>query len=191
MKLEAANSQPLNRIAERQDVPKTAPQPNHEATVPTSDAGKSSKLGELRNQANQLKFNAVKSAPPKDLSKEATVTKRADGYTVIDAGAGNDKIGVEQNKKTGEITVKVNGASQTFSAADSQKLIIKAGDGNDTIKVGKGVTVSLQLEGGAGNDTMTVDKSVTAKQYLNGSIGDDKLSGGAGNDVIYGGDGND
>lgn len=173
MGLEAVNNQPVSQVSENNNAPTTAQTPKAEVTEQTeSDAGKASKIGELHNQASQLKFNIVNRPidpppPPKDFSTQATVTN-VGGKTVIDAGAGDDKIGVTQNVKTGEVTLNVNGASKTFSAADSANLVIKAGDGNDTIKVGKGVTVKLRLEGGIGNDTITVDKDVTSNQTIYG-----------------------
>lgn len=196
MGLEAVNNQSVNRVSENNNVAETAQTPKAEVTGQTeSDAGKASKVGELENQANQLKFNLVNRPtdpppPPKDFSTEATVTK-VGSQTVIDAGAGDDKISVTQNAKTGEVTVNVNGASKTFSAADSANLVIKAGDGNDTIKVGKGVTVKLQLEGGKDNDTITVDKDVTSNQTIYGNEGNDTITGGGGNDTIEAGAGDD
>ena len=195
MGLEAVNNQPVSQVSENNNVPETAQTPKAEVTGQTeSDAGKASKVGELQNQASQLKFNIVNRPidppPPKDFSKEATVTK-VGNQIVIDAGVGDDKIAITQNAKTGEVTVNVNGASKTFSKADSENLIVKAGDGNDTINVGKGVTVKLRLEGEKGNDTIAVDKDVIARQFISGGDGGDTLTGGAGADKIEAGAGDD
>lgn len=164
------------------------------------NAGATSKLGELFNKAAQFKqgiLNKLQAAM--DFSKEATVTKTGDKVT-IDAGAGDDKIKVSQDAKSGDITVDVNGKTQTFSGKDKDNLVIKAGDGNDTVTVEKGITVMLQLEGGNGNDTITVDKNVTARQKIQGNDGDDVITGGSGddkieagadNDTVDGGDGDD
>ncbi len=195
MGLEAVNNQPVSQVSENNNAPTTAQTPKAEVTEQTeSDAGKASKIGELQNQASQLKFNIVNRPidppPPKDFSKEATVTK-VGNQIVIDAGAGDDKIAITQNAKTGEVTVNVNGASKTFSKAESENLVVKAGDGNDTINVGKGVTVKVRLEGEKGNDTIAVDKDVTARQFISGGDGDDTLTGGAGDDKIEAGAGDD
>jgi Ca2+-binding RTX toxin-like protein len=133
------------------------------------------------------------------------VTKTGD-KVVIETTKKDDKIGVPQDAKTGDVTVEVNGKTQTFSGKDKDNLVIRAGEGNDTVTVGKGVTVKLTIEGGDGDDTIsggkgndtieagagddTVDGG-EGRDYIFGSKGKDKLAGGAGNDVIYGGDDDD
>lgn len=153
-------------------------------------------IGDLLNQANFLKNSLLKSFMPKAvLGNEAEVTK-VDGKVVIDAKGGNDKIGVKQ-AKNGDVTVSVNGASQTFTGTEKDNLVIKAGDGDDTILVDSNVTVNLTLEGNAGNDKLTggagADKidGGDGFDYVNGFKGKDVLSGGADDDVIYGGDDDD
>ena len=143
--------------------------------------------------------------PPPVFSKEATVT-RTGGQIVIDAGAGDDRIGVAQDPKTGAVTVSVNGESQTFTGRDRNNLVIRAGDGNDHLWVDENVSVNLRLEGndghdfiraggghdriegGAGNDRLHGNGG---NDYINGSTGDDVVYADAGNDTVYGGDGAD
>lgn len=159
---------------------------------PQTDAGQASRLGELQNRGQQIRQRLESSdvaAPSNDFAKEATVTSIGSDI-VIDAGAGDDKIGVTQDAK-GNVVVSVNGQSKTFSGADRDHLVIRAGDGNDSITVGKGVAVQLRIEGGAGNDTIEVDKNVKAGQKIFGNDGDDKIQGGGGNDKIEAGAGND
>lgn len=181
----------------------------------TSRAGTMSKIGELgtAGEAMKSKLNGFDAKPteaaiPPALSTEASVAKTG-GQVVIDAGSGDDQIAVTQDPKTGAVTVNVNGAESSFTGADSQNLVIKAGDGNDRITVGENVTVKLTLEGNDGNDRITVDNKVTTGQvieggdgndtliggggmdYINGSKGDDFIMGRDGNDVIYAGDGDD
>jgi hypothetical protein len=151
---------------------------------------------------------------------------------VIDAGPGNDKINVTRDPRTGATIVTVNGerhvirTSTYIDPADGQEkarvtvdgkqqnlgrndpylLTIRAGDGNDTIRVSKNVRLNLTLEGGAGRDYIQGgsgndrieggDGNDTiyggaGRDYINGGAGNDKLYGGAGNDTIYGGSGND
>ncbi len=173
------------------------------------DNGANGKLGDLKNFGDSMKskllnFAGVKPAPA-GFSTEATVTKTG-GKVIVDAGAGDDQIGVRQDAKTGDVTVTVNGEAQTFSGADKDNLVIRAGDGNDNIWVDENVTVHLRLEGeggddfirgGGGNDKIEGGKGDDrlhgggGDDYINGSIGDDTIYGDAGNDVVYGGDGND
>lgn len=156
----------------------------------TNNSGNASRLGEYFNRAEQLKYSLLGKLPQTSgFGTEATVTKTGDKVT-IDAGAGDDKISVSQNTK-GDITVSVNGKTQTFSGKDKDNLIIKAGDGNDTVTVGKGVTVKLTIEGEGGNDEISVNKDVKTGQTLDGGDGNDKITGGSGDDKIRGGDGND
>src|SRR5262249_53191288 len=63
----------------------------------------------------------------------------------------------------------------------TEKLVINAGGGDDTIRGSNGLStlISLTIDGGAGNDTIV------------GGDGDDRLIGGTGNDTITGGRGND
>lgn len=175
-----------------------------------------SKLGEFGMRESQLKAKFTNEVPtkpvdppkPPDITTQATVTRNG-SQVIIDAGDGDDNVGVRQDPKTGDVTVTVNGAERTFSGSDKDNLVIRAGEGNDTINVGKGVTVKLTMEGGAGDDNIDVDASVTAQQtieggagndnikagggrdYINGSTGEDTIDGRGGDDVIYGGDGND
>ncbi len=115
------------------------------------------------------------------------MTKTGD-KVVIETTKKDDKIGVPQDAKTGDVTVEVNGKTQTFSGKDKDNLVIRAGEGNDTVTVGKGVTVKLTIEGGDGDDTISGGKG---KDILSGGIGDDTLKGGDGDDVIYAGQGKD
>jgi Ca2+-binding RTX toxin-like protein len=198
MNVNNAKTLETNPARELNSTPAKQTESKFVATTPKvqSDAGTNSKLGELQNRGIQTKqsivnnFAATAAATVKDISTEATVTKTG-VVTTIDAGAGNDKINISQNATTGEVTVDVNGAKKTFSAADSQNLVINAGDGNDNIKVGKGVTVKLTLDGGNGNDTINVDKGVTTGQKIDGGDGNDSINGGSGGDEIKGGNGND
>lgn len=205
-----SNFQPETEVAK--------PQTAIPAEIPVDNNNDKSKSGDAAFRGDLFKSNLSAALPkpakpPEPLAGEATVT-RVNGTIVIDAGAGDDKIGLTQNSK-GEITVSVNGKKQTFGGTDKDNLVIRAGDGNDEITVDKNVTVKLVLEGGNGNDRIrggsgndTIrggdgrdkieagagDDDVdggAGDDYINGSTGNDKLAGGADNDVIYGGDGND
>lgn len=147
---------------------------------------------------------------------------------VVESTTGDDQIKITRDPKTGATLINVNGEQHTFQTQhdnttggalvtidgkqqqlardDSNQLQIRAGDGNDTVEVGKGVKINLTisggngddniqggdgddiLEGNAGNDTI---KGGAGRNYINGGAGNDKLYGGTGRDVIYGGDGDD
>ena len=175
-------------------------------------AGRNSKLGELSNRESQLKsrINGAANEVPKppDIATQATVSN-VGGEVIIDTGAGDNTVGVRQDAKTGDVIVSVNGAERTFSGADRNNLVIRAGSGDDSITVSRGVTVRLRLEGGDGDDNINVSNSVTSRQtieggagndviyggggrdYINGSTGEDRIYGRGGSDVIYGGDADD
>jgi Ca2+-binding RTX toxin-like protein len=138
-------------------------------------------------------------------SEEATITKEGGGLfgqqkTIIDAGAGNDRIHVHTNDD-GSVNVTVNGEKHKFSAAEAKNLEIRGGDGNDKItcsgKADDGVGIfgfkfnnapNLTLSGGNGNDRIT---GSSGNDTINGGKGRDIINGGDGNDTIHGGDGND
>lgn len=169
--------------------------PSKSETSTDSDA----KINEFKNIGDFFKDKIgdfFKDLLEPKLTKEATVTKTGD-KVIIQTGSKDDQIGVKQDSKTGDITVTVNGESQTFSGAEKDNLVIRAGDGNDTITVDRNVTVNLTLEGEGGNDKLTggsgndTINGGDGRDFINGTVGNDTLLGGKGNDVIYGGDGDD
>ncbi len=92
--------------------------------------------------------------------------------------AGQDTV--EVNQTNGSNNVNDNGVLTSHPLASVQYLVIKTGDGSDTIIVSnKNVTVHCKLDGGRGGDIISSGK------------GNDSLYGGGGDDYIYGGDGND
>lgn len=204
MEINGVFSQPTIPVAGVEPAPT---QPTvHDATSATPEAGQNSKLGEFYNQGKQVKQSIL--SPPKDFASEVTETREPGGKLVLDAGAGDDKISVAQNAKTGQVTVNVNGAKKTYYPWEFQNLVIKAGDGNDTISVGPGVKLELTLEGNSGDDSISVAqdaggqkiyggegndtlKGGKGRDYIEGGEGNDTIRGGLGNDVIYGGGGND
>src|SRR6185369_5725630 len=107
------NSNPVNNEtkAAASTTPKTEAKTS---TVPLDDStsGATSKLGAVNTSGATMKdklqsFDGTTPAAPEVFSKEATVTKTG-GQVIIDAGKGDDQIGVSQDAK-GNITVKVNG----------------------------------------------------------------------------------
>ncbi len=194
-----SNSQSTNQVSKTES--NSSNQTKTENISPKTNnqtsAGNATKLGELQNTGTQIKQSLLSKTPalpatppPPTFSKEATVTKTGDKVT-IQTNSTDDKIGITQDAKTGDITVKVNGEQQTFSGKDKDNLVIKAGEGNDTINVDKDVTVKLTIEGEKGNDEINVAKDSKTGQDIDGGEGDDKITGGSGDDTIKGGAGND
>lgn len=199
MKLGETQNQEIKSVfASRTEVVKTASNNASEAAPNNKiDAGSASKMGEFLNQAGQAKQQFLAkaatvlstAAQTSGLGAEATVTK-VGNQVIIDAGAGDDKIGVTQDA-AGNVTVEVNSKKQTFTGKDKDNLVIKAGDGNDTITVSKDVTVRLTLEGGGDNDEIEVDEDSTTGHTIDGGDGKDDINGGVGDDYLEGGKGDD
>lgn len=126
----------------------------------------------------------------------ASSAARTRDRIVLDAGRGRDNIEIFR-KEHGGLEVKVNGKSHDFSAAESRRLTVRSGDGNDRIFVGRGVRTDLTLEGGKGDDRIIGGDGAdrirggAGRDYINGGRGNDRLDGNGGYDVIYGGLNND
>ncbi|HJR21212.1 MAG TPA: calcium-binding protein, partial [Dongiaceae bacterium] len=114
-----------------------------------------------------------------------------DASDLMDGGTGID-IAIVNGAAAGEtFTVAANGAAVRFDRTSqipfgldiqaTERLVISAGGGDDTLNVTGNLAalLSLTVDGGAGNDT------------LSGGNGNDLLFGGADNDVLEGGAGND
>lgn len=120
------------------------------------------------------------------------------GVLTVNGTSYTDRI--EFARGTGSITVveTTNGqVTQTpVSTAGIQKIIIWAGNGNDTIILGK-VTIPAEIHGSAGNDTISAGGGndtlfgESGLDYLFGSDGRDLLSGGTNGDNMLGGGGVD
>jgi hypothetical protein len=89
----------------------------------------------------------------------------------------SDTITLEQTA-TG-IRIANKGGWEHTATGSYSRIIIDAGDGNDSVVADPSVTTPLTLLGGAGNDTLV------------GGSGDDLISGGMGDDVMIGGAGDD
>jgi Ca2+-binding RTX toxin-like protein len=101
-----------------------------------------------------------------------------------------DTINVSLNAGTGQIDVVINGgAVQSFNLAQiSAGVRIDGGKGNDTITVGDGITLPVQILGDKGNDTVN---GGSGAEVIDGGAGRDSCAGGGGDDVITGGNGAD
>jgi Ca2+-binding RTX toxin-like protein len=110
-------------------------------------------------------------------------------HFVIDSGAGIDTVTANGTGGDDVIGIALDGSNVAVFGSGGpavevtgvEQLLVKGGDGNDSISAGNGIAALTQLtiDGGNGNDTII------------GGDGADTLIGGTGNDVITGGRGND
>jgi uncharacterized protein YukE len=134
---------------------------------------------------------------PFTLPPEATGTSIIyDGDRVIvNTGPGDDKVQVSVDPKTGLQIVTINGVAYGFPAGAD--IVVRAGQGNDSLTVAPGTNVHLTLLGGAGDDEIhggSGDDTIlglSGRDRLYGSGGADRVSAGAGRDYVDGGAGND
>jgi len=124
----------------------------------------------------------------------------------VNGTAGNDYISLSQDT-SGNITVYNDGATTTYTGWLVSKVVVNAGDGNDTVYAAYSFNHPVEANGGNGNDYLyggAANDSLSGAggtDYLFGAGGDDNLDGGVGgyanyfdntgNDTCYGGDGND
>lgn len=114
---------------------------------------------------------------------------------IVNGTDGDDDISVTVDPATGVQTVTVNGVSYTVPAG--QHVVLRGGDGNDTITVPQGGGIDFTLIGSRGTDDITGGDGTDTLLGLDGDdnvdagAGDDRVSGGAGQDYLNGQDGND
>jgi hypothetical protein len=109
-----------------------------------------------------------------------------DDRVFIDTGGNNDQVMVGVDPATGEWVVEVNGV--TTRHRKGADLVIRTGDGDDTVVVAPGTRAGVTIVGGAGDDLL---RGVDGDDDLSGEAGDDRIHGGAGADRIWGGRGRD
>ena len=132
-------------------------------------------------------------APEPPAEPQATITRILEQGTdheiliIVQSGRSNDNIHITKNDDGG-VTVDVNGEKYSFTASQANRLVVRAGDGNDIIKVDRDVTARLTLEGGDGNDVIYGSDS---NEVIRGGDGNDKIYARGGRDVIIAGNGDD
>jgi len=136
-----------------------------------------------------------------------------DGVLTVDGTPGDDRIAVEplfrlartlglggrpSNPVENQVVVRVNDESDLrFDWNEVREIIVRAGDGNDTVAIRD--VIGTTVEGGGGNDLIygggsgdTLDGGAGDDRIVGGrAIGEDVIRGGAGNDRLYGLGGND
>lgn len=108
------------------------------------------------------------------------------GSLLIGGGAGADDISVSR-EINGRVRVNVNGQTTWYSLTFGQ-IVIRGGDGDDTITLNPNLGARAIAYGGRGNDIM---RTGAAGDILFGEEGDDTLRGRDGADILIGGDGDD
>jgi hypothetical protein len=112
----------------------------------------------------------------------------------VGGGSANDVIEIRRGTSDAFIKVVVNGVSQTFArgtgTAAINRIVAHGNGGNDTITIfdDLSATIASALYGGDGNDTLKGGKGAN---FLDGEDGNDNLSGGSGNDIVIGSLGTD
>jgi Ca2+-binding RTX toxin-like protein len=101
-----------------------------------------------------------------------------------------DTIVIDINTTTGFVDFTINGVLKASVPQNSVSggIEVEAHGGNDTITIGAGVTVPLEIDGGKGNDTIV---GGSGNDELKGGAGKDSINGGAGDDILEGEQGND
>jgi len=114
---------------------------------------------------------------------------------IVNTGTGDDKVDIRIDPKTGEQLVTVNGV--TYRYPPGADIVVRGGDGNDSITVAPGTNVHVtliggegddEIHGGGGNETVL---GLDGKDRLYGGDGNDRISAGAGRDYVDGQGGND
>lgn len=97
------------------------------------------------------------------------------------------KVQVFQNAGTTHDLLTIAGApAQGLKPSALSRIVVNAGDGNDTVFVTATIRIPTELHGGTGDDALTGGRG---DDQIFGDDGVDTLDGGAGNDVINGGNG--
>ncbi|HYE21461.1 MAG TPA: hypothetical protein VEA69_23640 [Tepidisphaeraceae bacterium] len=124
--------------------------------------------------------------------------------TVVGTGI-NDQINISAAARVGKITVSekttvvsgnvttiTNLGTTAFDVALVKSVVVRTGDGNDTVTLTGSKTkpylLPSTLEGGAGHDSLSAGGGT---DVLRGGIGNDRLTGNGGNDSAYGESGDD
>lgn len=126
-------------------------------------------------------------------------------HHVIEARATGSNIRVSPGS-SGGLSVNVDGRIQQLDKKQADRLVIRGGDGDDTITVDESVKRSITIEGGKGADILTGGSGNDmivggegadtidgrkGRDYIDGGRDGDTISGGAGNDTVIGGRGAD
>lgn len=114
---------------------------------------------------------------------DRVVVLRTDDLVLVSTGAADDRVSVRVDPETGRTQVLVGGRVVVSDLAGA-KLVLRTGDGADTVNVQATVTAGVTVLGGAGDDVLSGGRG---NDHLHGSNGQDTLLGGGGDDLACGG----
>src|SRR5687768_1814072 len=125
---------------------------------------------------------------PLEIRRLLAVTIDPGGILHIVGSSAANVINVSQSGNT--VTVSGVTGAGTFSAADFTKILVEAGDGNDTVTIDLSTSYpgGSTLLGNSGNDSIT---GGFRADDIRGGTGTDTIRGGLGNDLLNGESGND
>lgn len=119
----------------------------------------------------------------------------ANRVLTINSTDGGDGLSFSRNG--GTVTAQLNGGTNTFAAADFDRIEIFAGAGDDIVIADPSIDLPVYVDGGIGNDNITTgsgNDTITGgagKNTMNGAAGNDRINGSGGRDLIFGGEGAD
>ncbi len=107
-----------------------------------------------------------------------------DGVLVVEGTESRDLIVISSNNNH----LSVNGIAETFDSSGVQKIEVRAGGGSDIVAVSRAVKQMAVIDAGDGNDIVIGGGGLTA---IHGGDGDDMLYGGTDTSLIFGDAGDD
>jgi hypothetical protein len=114
---------------------------------------------------------------------------------IVNTGTGDDDVTIGVDPATGLQVVTVNGVKYYLPAGAD--IVVRGGEGNDTITVAAGTNIHVTLVGGEGDDVLSgggggdTVLGLDGRDRVNSGGGADRVSGGADRDYIDGGAGSD
>ena len=143
--------------------------------------------GEGRTQA-KLRLEPLESRDP------ASSAVLAGGGLIVTGTAGNDHLLIRR-EGSAIVVLDRTGIIGRFSSAAVATISVKAGAGNDIVKIASDVTQSATIDGGPGKDLLQAGGGATkiiageGGSKLVGGTGANTLTGGTGADKVTGGSG--
>ena len=110
-----------------------------------------------------------------------------DGTLVIDGTPRDDRILISATTRPDTVRVTIGGWNAgRYGPVD--RIVVNAGDGDDTVLVSPAVTLPVRINGGRGNDVL---RGGSGPDVVRGEEGDDLLIGSVGRDALDTGPGRD
>jgi Ca2+-binding RTX toxin-like protein len=107
---------------------------------------------------------------------------------VVTDAAGSSSLSVTAGGETQSFSLAPTDPSDPSTAVTVDSIFVDAGNGNDWVRFGAGITADATIFGGNGNDRIF---SGGGNDTIDAGMGNDRVRGGAGNDTIWLWQGND